>query len=261
MTLILYAYFALAAIGWRVFFATCAVPFHLISFLLLLCYKDTTSAEKEEVMEKECPPGAVQEDYSFTKTDILVTGLGSCLMFGNIAQKYGLITLLPTVYQEDNIALNENSENCNIVYGGQFLRMVVIHGIGPIMAKGLSYYLLRVYNNSLQLMTGAVLVKLFVFVAITTLPLSPTPRDILFGFVKAMTTAELLLFWIYQTEVISVNSIRTTSGMIIEGISGLGPLLGTTIVAVLPVEACLVFMTSVGALEVASVLMLLCVLK
>ena len=256
----LLAYFILRQVGWRVFFVLCSLPLFVLP-LLAFCFLPETgptvepdqrpllAVEYQKVEQDEA--GSEADHTSPTSNTILVLQLSFTYLV-NIAQGWGLILFVPEIYSQYNKKIDSNLLNCNAIFGDQYIKMTLISGLGPLVAK-IAAYVVQLFVSLPGSMLGGSLISTASFIYIASTHTEIDSMDLLMGLIKAAFAYLNLSLWLYMMGEFTgpLKAIATT---IVDGSSKLGALLGSSAVAFLPVGVVEVIM---GVLGVSQSLVLL----
>ena len=263
------AYFILDLIGWRLFFIISSLPlfiFPLLAFIFIL--KDLKSViefdtnpeiqrnqtSKTEVSELNDEMSDKPERVPSSQYRENISRSLQCLIFQlaltylvNIAQGWGLILFVPTVYNNQNEVMDSNPNDCHAIFGYQFLKLTLISGLGPLGAKILAY-LVQMFLPLSFLMFGSSIVSTTSFLVLALVHWNVSAGaivDVIMGIIKAAFAFLNLTLWLYMMSAFE-GPTRTTATVIIDGCSKIGAILGSTAVAFLPIETVVVFMCCLG---------------
>ena len=247
-------YFLLKRVGWRTFFVICSLPIFLfptVTFILYLKEQSPLIREPNDVDEYK----SIDNDE---KSGSIISGKQKALIFllsvtylVNIFQGWGLILFIPKLYHKVNVLAEKNTLNCSIIYGSQYIKMTLISGMGPLIAKTGAYLssFISSYPPLLILSSSACTIS-------TLLLLFLPEMDIFMGFLKAGFAFLNLTLWLFIMEEFKDRCSKVISASIIDGSSKIGALLGSVTVSFTPL---LVSEITMVALGIAQTLSLICI--
>ncbi|XP_063690812.1 putative transporter svop-1 [Bolinopsis microptera] len=257
----LLAYYILHHVGWRTFFVLCSLPlflFPLAAFIFYLPETDTyLNSRKYSVSMENGKDDGANEDLNPDKESgasnslKMLIFLLSLTYLVNIAQGWGLILFVPEVYNKFNKSLGTNVDNCNAIFGYQYLKMSLISGLGPIGAK-LGAYLVQMFAPLSVSMLCSSLVSTISFVLLATTHGGLETTDMFMGVIKAAFAYLNLSLWIYMMSTLD-GPLKTIAIVIIDGSSKFGALFGSAAVAFLPVDTVIVIMSVLGVVQSVAV--------
>ena len=258
----LLAYYILHHVGWRTFFVLCSLPlflFPLAAFIFYLPETDTYLNSRKYLqsvsMENGEDDGADKDlnpdkECGASNSILMLIFLLSLTYLVNIAQGWGLILFIPEVYNKFNKSIGTNVDNCNAIFGYQYLKMTLISGLGPIGAK-FGAYLVQMFAPLSVSMLCSSLVSTVSFILLATAHGDLQATDIFMGVIKAAFAYLNLSLWIYTMSTLD-GPLKTIATVIIDGSSKFGALLGSGAVAFLPIDSVVVLMSVLGAVQSAS---------
>ena len=165
----------------------------------------------------------------------------------NIAQGWGLILFVPEVYDRHNAEQGSNLDNCNAIFGSQYLKMTLISGLGPLAAKVGAYLVQRV-APLLASMCCSSLVSTVSFILLGALHNTVRNADIIMGVIKAAFAYLNLSLWLHMMSAFE-GPIKTISTVVIDGSSKFGALFGCSFVAFLSIDTVKIIMSVLGVVQ------------
>ena len=266
----LLAYFILQSVGWRTFFVLCSLPlfvFPLAAFTFYLNETDTylnfratrESVSVDEDNEETARKNGFSEKESSSshRVKILITQLSLTYMV-NIAQGWGLILFVPGIYNNINKASGSNLDNCSAVFGFQYIKMTLISGLGPLVAKILAYLVQTFAPISVSMVCSS-LVSTTCYILLATTHKNLHRTDIIMGIIKAAFAYLNLSLWLYMMSAFE-GPLKTIATVVIDGSSKFGALFGSTAVAFLSMDSVIVIMGVLGGIQ-SAILACLCFSK